>query len=73
MLPLAFGLVPDDMSASAFSTIWWTRLKTRRHGHIGTGLIGGQYLMRVLSDNGRPDLAYTIATQKDLSELGLHG
>ena len=28
-----------------------------------TGLIGGHYLMRVLSDNGRPDLALTIATQ----------
>ena len=37
---------------------------------FGTGLIGGQYLMRVLSDNGRADLAYTIATQKDYPGWG---
>ena len=40
------------------------------HGHIGTGLIGGQYLNRVLSDNGRPDLCYTMADQKDYPGWG---
>ncbi len=29
--------------------------------------------MRVLSDNGRPDLAYRIAVAEGLPELGLHG
>ena len=53
-----------------FLRISWTRLKTKRHGHIGTGLIGGQYLMRVLTENGRPDLAYTIASQKDYPSWG---
>jgi alpha-L-rhamnosidase len=32
--------------------------------------VGGQYLMRVLTDNGRPDLAYTIATQQDYPGWG---
>ncbi len=36
----------------------------RAKGHVGTGLVGAQWLMRTLSDNGRADLAYQIATQK---------
>ncbi|UCD27395.1 MAG: alpha-rhamnosidase, partial [Planctomycetota bacterium] len=31
---------------------------------------GCQWLMRVLSDNGRPDVAYTIATQKTYPSWG---
>ena len=49
------------------------KIEQETNGHIGTGLIGGQWLMRVLTDNGRADLAYTIATQKTYPELGLHG
>jgi len=33
-------------------------------------LIGGQFLTRVLSDSGRPDLVYTIATQQDYPSWG---
>jgi hypothetical protein len=47
------------------------KILTETKGHIGTGLIGGQWLLRVLSDNGRPDVAYTIATQKRI-QLGLN-
>ena len=32
--------------------------------NVGTGLVGAQWLMRTLSDNGQVDLAYKIATQK---------
>ena len=39
-------------------------------GHIGTGLVGGQWLMRTLSDRGRADVAYTIATQTDYPSWG---
>ncbi|HEX9048124.1 MAG TPA: family 78 glycoside hydrolase catalytic domain [Verrucomicrobiae bacterium] len=69
VLPLAFGLVPEDMKARVFAHLVENIEKTTR-GHIGTGLIGGQYLNRVLSDNGRPDLAYTIASQKDYPSWG---
>ena len=34
------------------------------------GLIGGQYLCRVLSDNGRADLVYQMATKKDYPGWG---
>ena len=32
-------------------------------GHLSVGLIGMQWLMQVLTDIGRPDVAWTIATQ----------
>jgi len=69
VLPLAFGLVPDDMRQRIFNHLV-NKIANESHGHIGTGLVGGQYLMRVLTDHGRPDLAYTIATQKDYPSWG---
>jgi alpha-L-rhamnosidase len=69
VLPLAFGLVPEDLRPRIFARLV-DKIENETHGHIGTGLIGGQYLMRVLSDNGRPDLAWTIATQKDYPGWG---
>jgi alpha-L-rhamnosidase len=69
VLPLAFGLVPDDFHDRIFAHLV-DKLEREAHGHVGTGLIGGQFLNRVLSDNGRPDLCYTIATQKDYPGWG---
>src|ERR1019366_5130385 len=69
VLPLAFGLVPDDMKAQIFAHLV-EKIENETHGHIGTGLIGGQYLNRVLADNGRADLCYTIASQKDYPSWG---
>jgi alpha-L-rhamnosidase len=62
VLPLAFGMVPSEHKTKVFNRLV-NKIITETNGHIGTGLIGGQWLMRVLSDNGRPDIAYTIATQ----------
>jgi alpha-L-rhamnosidase len=69
VLPLAFGLVPDDMRAKIFAHLV-DKVENETHGHIGTGLVGGQYLNRVLTENGRADLAYTIASQKDYPSWG---
>jgi alpha-L-rhamnosidase len=63
VLPLAFGMVPAEARASVFRRLV-DKIETENRGHIGTGLVGGQWLMRVLSDNGRADLAYAIASQK---------
>jgi alpha-L-rhamnosidase len=46
------------------------KIMVQTNGHIGTGLIGGQFLNRVLADNGRADIAYTIATQTDYPSWG---
>jgi len=69
VLPLAFGLVPDDLRARICQHLV-DNIEKESHGHIGTGLVGGQYLMRVLSNNGRPDLVYMMATQTDYPSWG---
>jgi alpha-L-rhamnosidase len=69
VLPLAFGLVPDGQRERVFNHLV-NKIMTESKGHIGTGLVGGQWLMRVLTAGGRPDLAYTIATQKTYPSWG---
>ncbi|MEJ0091649.1 MAG: family 78 glycoside hydrolase catalytic domain [Limisphaerales bacterium] len=69
ILPLAFGLVPDEFKAKVFAHLV-EKITVESDNHLATGLIGGHYLMRVLSDNGRPDLAYTIATQTTYPSWG---
>jgi alpha-L-rhamnosidase len=69
VLPLAFGLVPEEFRARIFNHLV-DKIENETHGHIGTGLVGGQYLCRVLTDNGRPDLVYTIASQKEYPGWG---
>jgi alpha-L-rhamnosidase len=69
VLPLAFGLVPEEFRTRIFNHLV-DKIENETHGHVGTGLVGGQYLCRVLTDNGRPDLVYTIASQKDYPGWG---
>jgi alpha-L-rhamnosidase len=69
ILPLAFGMVPDENKSKVFAQLV-KKITVESDNHLGTGLIGGHYLMRVLSDNGRPDLAYTIATQTTYPSWG---
>lgn len=69
VLPLSFGIVPEEKKHTVFNKLV-EKIMVESKGHIGTGLIGGQWLMRVLSDNGRPDIAYQIATQKTYPSWG---
>ena len=39
-------------------------------GHVGTGLVGAQWLNRVLTDNGRPDLVYGFVTSTTYPSWG---
>ncbi len=36
-----------------------------KQGHIDTGILGAVYVIRVLSEAGRPDLAYHLITRKE--------
>ena len=69
VLPLAFGLVPDNERGRVFDHLV-RKITDETQNHIGTGLIGGQWLMRVLTEGGRADLAYTIAAQKTYPSWG---
>lgn len=69
VLPLAFNLVPEGEAPRVMQRLTDKIIgETRRH--VGTGLIGGQWLMRTLSDHGQADLAYTIATQSTYPSWG---
>lgn len=69
VLPLAFGMVPEEHRQKVFNHLV-DKIQNETKGHIGTGLVGGQWLMRTLSDNGRLDLAYTIARQTNYPSWG---
>jgi alpha-L-rhamnosidase len=63
ILPLYFGMVPEDFRPAVVETLV-RNIVQKSDSHVGTGLVGAQWLMRTLSDNGQVDLAYKIATQK---------
>jgi alpha-L-rhamnosidase len=69
VLPLAYGLVPDDHRDRVFANLV-ENIMVKNDCHIGTGMIGCQWLMRVLSDNGRPDVAYKLAAQTSYPSWG---
>jgi alpha-L-rhamnosidase len=62
VLPLAFGMVPEVSRAKVVDHLVNDILVTHQ-GHLSVGLIGMQWLMQVLTDIGRPDVAWTIMTQ----------
>jgi alpha-L-rhamnosidase len=69
VIPLSFGLVPAGQELRVFNTLV-RNITEKTDNHLGTGLIGGQWLMRVLSDYGRADLAFTIATNRSYPSWG---
>lgn len=62
ILPLAFHMVPDPDRGRVFNSLV-DNIETKSNGHVATGLVGVQWLMRTLSENGRADIALQIATQ----------
>ena len=62
-------MVPKDRTKKIFD-YFVDHIETKTEGSIGTGLIGGQWLMRTLSDNGRIDIAYRFATRRQYPSWG---
>ncbi|TWT91074.1 Bacterial alpha-L-rhamnosidase [Pseudobythopirellula maris] len=69
VLPLYFGIAPQADRDKVFRRLV-TNIEEKTHGHIGTGLVGGQFLFRTLNDHGRADLALEIATQSEYPGWG---
>jgi alpha-L-rhamnosidase len=69
IIPLYFGMVPENHIKEVFKNITYT-VEVTNKGHLSNGLVGVQWLMRCLNDYGRPDLAYTVATQKTYPSWG---
>ena len=69
LLPLTFGMVPDSLRSEVRDNIIKTIITTNK-GHISTGVIGVNWLMRELSRIGRGDIAMLLATNKTYPSWG---
>ena len=69
VLPLAFDMVPRDQRQPVFDHLIH-KITEETKGHVGTGLVGGQWLNRVLTAGGRADLSYGFATNTTYPSWG---
>ncbi|MEO7309962.1 MAG: glycoside hydrolase family 78 protein [Chitinophagaceae bacterium] len=69
LLPVYFGMVPAECKEKVWKQLA-TIVEVDNKGHLSCGLIGIQWLMRGLTEIGRADLAYTVATQTTYPSWG---
>ena len=69
ILALAFDLVPSEHEEQILDNLL-QKILGENDSHVGNGIIGGQWLMRTLSENGHTDVAYTLATQTTYPSWG---
>jgi alpha-L-rhamnosidase len=69
ILPLCYGMTPDEYKEGVFKNIV-DKTMGECKGHVSAGVLGMQWLMRGLSEYGRPDIAYKVATNRDYPGFG---
>jgi len=69
ILALAFDLVPVEYKDKIVNNLL-QKILGESDGHVGNGIIGGQWLMRTLTDNGHADVAYLLASQSTYPSWG---
>ena len=69
ILPLFFGMVPKGHEDDVFENIV-NRTEDLHDGHVSTGVVGIQFLMRTLTEYGRGDLALQIAANDTYPSWG---
>lgn len=69
MLSLQLGLVSEGYEQKVFDNIV-RKTEVDFGGHVSTGVLGIQHLMRGLTEHGRKDLAYKIVTNEDYPSWG---
>lgn len=67
-VPLKWGLVPDDLISKVAENLA-SRVKAD-NSHIDVGLLGSKAILNALSENGYPDLAYTLASRDTYPSWG---
>jgi len=67
-IPLAFGLVPEDKKEKVFAAML-EHLKSINY-QFDTGIFGTPLTLKVLTENGRADIAYKLMTQPDFPGYG---
>lgn len=69
LLSLRLGLVSENHRKAVFDNIV-SKTENEFNGHVSTGVLGIQHLMRGLTENGRVDLAKKIATNQTYPSWG---
>jgi alpha-L-rhamnosidase len=69
LLALYFGLVEEGEKGKLADRIVEI-IEKENNGHLSTGLVGTQWIMRTLTDMGRSDLAYKLATNTTYPSWG---
>lgn len=69
LLALSFDLVPSDKKDLLLQKIEEI-IMVDNGGHLSVGLVGAQWLMRSLSDNGMEDIAWKLATNTSFPSWG---
>jgi alpha-L-rhamnosidase len=69
LLSLCYGMVADEDQEAVFKHIV-DKTMGEFNGHVSTGLVGIQWLMRGLTQYGRPDIALRIATNRTYPSWG---
>lgn len=70
LLPLSFGMIGDSYVQSEVAKNIIKNIITDNKGTISCGVIGVQWLMHGLSDIGRGDIAWLLATNKQYPSWG---
>ena len=70
LLPLVFGMIDDDYVRSEVEKNIIYNIITENKGLMPCGIIGGQWLMHGLTDMGRADIAWLLATNKKYPSWG---
>ena len=68
LLPLAFGMVPEERKKSVLDSLINDIIN--KDYHFDTGCTGTRFVLPILFDNGYPDIAYKILTQTSYPSWG---
>jgi alpha-L-rhamnosidase len=69
VLPLYLSMVPEDRSESVLGALLQSVIN-EQDNHLDTGILGTRYILDVLTQNGHPEVAYKIATQRSYPGWG---
>ncbi len=69
VFPLGFKMVPEEYEKQVFETLV-KHIEYETNGHFDTGMMGTPLLLKVLSNFNRPDLAFTLMSQRDFPSFG---
>lgn len=69
LLSLRHGLVPEGYEQRVFDNITEKTMNDCK-GHVSTGVVGIQHLMRGFTRNGRPDIAYQLVNNTGFPSWG---